>query len=79
MSKRVIIAATAAFIAGIALAPVAASAMQKVFDSTLTPHMDISGTEDVRRFDDDKFQVKCWLYEASGGISCLPWDEAKER
>jgi len=35
----------------------------------------------IRRFDDNRYQVKCWQYRVgyAGGLSCLPWSEVKSR
>lgn len=48
-------------------------------DTTLNADYENNGS--IQRFDDNRFQVKCWRLIAgyAGGISCIPWSEAKER
>jgi len=85
MSKiKIIILLIAMFFSGILVAPTVVNAAQKVFDKTAN----IETESDLRwsagtliRFDDPKFRVKCWAIDGDrkGGISCLPWDEVKER
>ena len=81
--KRTIIIASAAFIAGLALAlaPVAVNAAQKIFDQSMSITRDDHQFLEVHRYDDPDFQVKCWTVEEYRGnaITCLPWNEVKER
>ena len=66
---------------GILASPAAVYAVQKVTDNTMTVRNEKDTSGYVRRHDDPNFKVKCWTYDQAhgGGISCLPWDEAKER
>jgi hypothetical protein len=36
----------------------------------------------IYRYDDPKYQVKCWVFYPNsdgGSISCLPWNDIKQR
>lgn len=48
-------------------------------DTTL--NADYSNDGSIKRFDDNRFQVKCWEKNSGyrGGLSCLPWSEVKQR
>jgi hypothetical protein len=65
---------------GVLLAVPSAAIAQDVFDETIKEVGRGSGGY-VRRWDDPDFKVKCWESKDfnSGGLSCLPWDQVKER
>lgn len=64
---------------GLVALPVSVSAAQKVFDISAEVSSDYPTY--LQRFDDPDFRVKCWATSrwSDSGISCLPWDEVKER
>lgn len=61
---------------GVLLLPATVSATQQVYDRTFEVD-----NRFWMRYDDPDFKVKCWRYDGGndGGVSCLPWDEVKER
>lgn len=65
---------------GLIFLPATVYGAQKVFDPSVELQKGDGGFS-ISRFDDPDFKVKCWTARAyyKGGISCLPWDEVKER
>lgn len=59
--------------------PASVFATSQWHDTTMNGDLDNYG--DVIRYDDNRYQVKCWKFEGynKGGISCLPWSQVKER
>lgn len=78
---KTVIMVVGAFIAGAFIAPLTVVAIQKTIDTTATIDRGDGQMSELRRWDDPDFKVKCWESKAgySGGISCLPWSEVKER
>lgn len=78
--KRAILFIVIGMILGFIFSPVIVGAAQKVHDYTAEVYYN-SGDDTIHRFDDPDFQVKCWTSDGyqSGGISCIPWSELKER
>lgn len=66
-------------IIGMGLMIPAGAYAHQIYDKTI--NVDQGSRGYISRWDDPDFQVKCWEYSSGyqGGLSCLPWSEAKER
>jgi hypothetical protein len=64
----------------VAVVPISVNAAQRVFDPTMKLHNSF-GAQRIERYDDPDFQVKCWIIDGDreAGVSCLPWNQVKER
>lgn len=68
------------FILGFIMAVPSVALAQKIYDTTLS-EVRRGSSGYVHRWDDPDFQIKCWEMKDgySGGLSCLPWPQVRER